>query len=294
DGSSISFLFLRGDLISASLKESLSVTDLQAHIKHLLEPRHETRERDDIATAAVDTRADEQKLDEEFQNHQEEHRSVSKDLLRYAPPVDRIQRVIRHVLAMRALYNVFRNIEHITGNHKVNLLDRILEHHLQCNMSLIDLYASVLDDDEFHSLSAYMVTLSGGAFLSQNLGSSALKQTIQVLLESTNDSFKRFLLISLYSDLRLANYAGLFESLIAEVKEPCIIEMCYIKVHELLVSYEGEKLPTSLIAAFNSAFDARQRLFDKVSPINLQRLRDAALHEVKRQHYRIKKLKEMD
>jgi predicted MPP superfamily phosphohydrolase len=272
----------------------IDVADLEAHIKHLLEPVPPKEDRDAIASAAVAKRIDYEEQDDEFESRQSEHRTVSRDLLKYKPPTTKIQETIRLIMSLRVLYNVIRNMEHLSGDKKTALLDRILEHHMQCNMALIDLYASAVPDEQFHSLSAYLVTLGGECFLSQNVGSTSLRQTIEALLKSTDNRFKRFLLVCLYADLRLSDYGSLFESYVAEATEPCIVEMYFAKIHELLILFEGDKLPVSLISAFNAAFDKRQLLYNKVHPIDLQRLRDAALNEAKRQHYRVQQLKNME
>ena len=272
----------------------IDVSDLEMHIKHLLEPVPPKEDRDAMASAAVAKRIDYEEQDDDFENRQSEHRAVSRELLQYKPPTTKIQETIRLIMSLRVLYNVIRNMEHLSGEKKTALLDRILEHHMQCNMALIDLYATAVPDEQFHSLSAYLVTLGGECFLSQNVGSTSLRQTIEALLKTTDNRFKRFLLVCLYADLRLSDYASLFESFVAEATEPCIVEMCFAKIHELLILYEGDKLPVSLISAFNAAFDARQLLYNKVHPIDLQQLRDAALNEAKRQHYRVQQLKNME
>jgi len=272
----------------------IDVTDLELHIKHLLEPIHAKEDRDAIASAAVEKRVDYEEQDDDFESQQSEHRTVSRALLKFKPPTTKLQETIRLVMSLRVLYNVIRNMEHLPGDKKKSLLDRILEHHMQCNMALIDLYAGAVPDEHFHSLSAYLVTLGGECFLSQNVGSTSLRQTIQELLKATDNRFKRFLLVCLYADLRLPDYASLFESYIAEATETCVVEMCFAKIHELLVLFEGSKLPVSLISAFNAAFDKRQLLYDRVHPIDLQRLRDKALNEAKRQHYRVQHLKNME
>ncbi len=272
----------------------VDVADLERHIKHLLEPRHTNAEKDDITTKAIESRIDYDAADDDFEQSQADHRAVSRDLLAYKPPSTHIERTVRLVMTLRFLYNVMRNMEHMDGEAKMAALDRILEHHMQCNMALIDLFANVLPDEQFHSFSAYMVTLGGEAFLAHNVGAASLEKAIHELLGKTTNVFKRFLLVSLYADLRLPDYASLFESFVSEVDQVCMVEMCYAKIHELLVLYEGEKIPASLVTAFSVAFDRRQLLYDKVTPVSLQQMRDAALHEAKRQHYRVKQIKSME
>jgi hypothetical protein len=184
---------------------------------------------------------------------------------------------------------VFRNLEHIPANAKTNLLDRILSYHLRCNMDLIDLYSEAMQDEQFTSLCAYMVTIGGEAFLSQNVGSASLQRTIEGLLETTKNDLKLFLLHCIYADLRLPGYAGRLEAYLSETDAISILEMGYAKVFELLVRYESKDLPTSLISAFNCAFNRRQRHYGKMKPINLQQVRDKALNEAKRQFLQARK-----
>lgn len=272
----------------------MDVEDLELHIKHLLQPKLNNVDKDAVTTNAIESRMDYDEADAEFEQTQAEHRTVSRALMSYSPPANHIERTVRLVMTLRVLYNVMRNMEHMDGQAKMAALDRILEHHMQCNMALIDLFANVLPDEQFHSFSAYMVTLGGEAFLAHNVGAASLEKAIHELFAKTTNVFKRFLLVSLYADLRLPDYASLFESFMREINHVCMIEMCYAKIHELLILYEGERIPASLVSAFSIAFDRRQHFYDKVNPVSLQRMRDAALHEAQRQHYRVKQIKAME
>lgn len=175
-------------------------------------------------------------------------------------------------------------MEHLEGPEKEKLLNRILDFHMHCNMRLIDFFRSAIEDEDYHSFIAYTLTIGGQVFMSQNMGSSELRITIEKLLKQTKNEFKKFLLLCLYADLRLPNYAHLLENFLKATDKKALIEMGFVKIYELLVLYEGTKIPTSLISAFNMAFDKRQHLYGKFDQINLQRLRDRALQEAKRQH----------
>lgn len=59
--------------------------------------------------------------------------------------------------------------------------------------------------------------------------------------------------------------------------------MGYVKIYELLVRYENKQLPAALISAFNSAFEHRQLYYGKLNSIDLQKQRDRALNEAKKQ-----------
>lgn len=269
--------------------EELSSADLEKYIRHLLGPRHEESRKDEVAKSAIESTIDYTKADEEFERDQENARSVGKGLMRAVPPQSKIEKVAYNIIALKTFYNVFRNLEHIPASAKATLLDRILSYHLRCNMDLIDLYSEAMQDEQFTSLCAYMVTIGGEAFLSQNVGSASLQRTIEGLLETTENDLKRFLLLCIYADLRLPGYAGRLEAFLSETDAISILEMGYAKVYELLVRYEGKNLPTSLISAFNCAFNQRQRHYGKMNPINLQQVRDKTLNEAKRQFLQARK-----
>jgi hypothetical protein len=266
-----------------SSPEELTSQDLEKYIHHLLNPKTEGAKKDEVAKKAIESQVDYAKADERFERDQENSRAVGKGLMRAAPPKGKIEKVAWNIIALKTFYNVFRNLEHIPANTKMKLLDRILDYHLRCNMDLIDLFSQAMEDDQFTSLCAYMVTIGGESFLSQNVGSASLQRTIEELLETTKNDLKLFLLLCIYADLRLPGYAGRLEAFLSESENISILEMGYAKVYDLLVRYEGKNLPASLISAFNCAFDQRQRYYGRMHPINLQKLRDKALNEAKRQ-----------
>ena len=269
--------------------KELTSLDIEEYIHHLLHPETEGSKKDEVAKTAIESKVDYEKADEVFTREQENTRAFGKSVFRAVPPKGKIEKVAWNILALKTFYNVFRNLEHIPAEAKTSLLDRILDFHLHCNMDLIALYSRAMADDQFTSLCAYMVTISGEAFLSQHVGSASLQKTIEQLLETTKNDLKLFLLLCIYADLRLPGYAGRLESYLSENESISILEMGYAKVYELLVRYEGKNLPTSLISAFNTAFDRRQRYYGRMNPINHQRLRDKALNEAKRHFLEVRK-----
>lgn len=267
----------------------LTSNDLEKYVHHLLNPETDTSKKDEVAQHAANGQVDYENADDHFERDQENSRQVGMGILRAAPPKTKIEKVAWNIIALKTFYNVFRNLEHIPAEAKVALLNRILDFHLHCNMDLIDLFSSGMDDDHFTSLCAYMVTIGGESFLSQNVGSAALQRTIEDLLKTTKNDLKLFLLLCIYADLRLPGYAGRLESFLSECERVSILEMGYAKVYELLVRYEGQTLPASLISVFNTAFDQRQRYYGRMAPIDHQRLRDKELNEAKRRFLEARK-----
>ncbi|MFH1061952.1 MAG: metallophosphoesterase [Candidatus Omnitrophota bacterium] len=257
--------------------------DLEKYIHHLLSPKHESTQKDKMTKDAIDSKLDYEKADEGFEEDQKNHRTLGRGMMKITPPKNKIEKVAWNIMALKTFYNVFRNLEHISAEIKKTLLDRILDFHLQCNMELITLFSEGMKDDQFTSLCAYMVTIGGEVFLSQNVGSASLQKTIESILETTTNDLKKLLLLCIYADLRLPGYAGLLQAFITETDRISILEMGYVKIYELLVRYEGNTLPASLISAFNCAFDRRQLYYGRINPIDLQKLRDKALNEAKKQ-----------
>ena len=267
-----------------SSPEELTSGDLEKYINHLLNPAAENDQKDEITKKAIGSHIDYDKADDGFERNQESARAAGKGIVCAEPPKTMIEKVAWNIIALKTFYNVFRNLEHIPADDKKKLLNRILDYHLRCNMDLIDLFSQLMEDDQFTSLCAYMVTIGGEAFLSQNVGSASLQRTIDDLLQITKNDLKIFLLLCIYADLRLPGYAGRLEAYLSESESISILEMGYAKLYELLVSYEGENLPASLISAFNSAFEKRQRFYGRMNPVDLQRIRDKALNEAKKQY----------
>lgn len=257
---------------------------LDKYIHHLLSPEHKDDSKDEVAQEAIDASVDYTEEDRRFEKDQTNYRSLARTLMTATPPKDKVEKVAWNIMALKTFYNVFRNLEHIPADSKLVLLDRILDFHLHCNMDLIDLFTEAMEDDQLASLCAYMITMGGEVFLSRNVGSAALEKTVNRLLGQTTNDFKSFLLHCIYADLHLPNYASRLDAFICDSSSVAIVEMGYAKVYSLLVHYEGDNLPTSLISAFNSIFEKRQGLYGRVSPLDLQRSRDKALNSAKRQH----------
>ena len=259
-----------------------SATALEKYIKRMLSPAQDPKDKDAVANEAVDSTVDYEAADAGFEREQNDYRAAGQRLMRVSPPRDRLEKVAWNIIALKTFYNVFRNLEHIPGSLKKRLLNRILDFHLQCNTDLIELYSDAMEDEDFTSLCAYMVTIGGEVFLSRNVGSVSLRETIDELLEEDIGDLKTFLLHCIYADLGLPEYAGRIERFLSSSDSIALLEMGYAKVHLLLIQHEGPVLPTSLISAFNTAFDRRTTYYRRIAPIDLQRLRDKAFNQVKR------------
>lgn len=266
-------------------RDDIDAAYLERYINGLMAPQHDQREQDALTQEALEGTVDYDDADRRFERDQRSYRDLGKVLMRVAPPRDKVEKVAWNILALKTFYNVLRNLENVPIESKVELLDRILDFHLHCNIDLIDLFVESMDNEELASLCAYMVTMGGEAFLSRNVGSASLKRTIDRLLDATTNDMKAFLLHSIYADLRLPEYAGRLQSFVATIDSTALIELVYAKLYELLVTYEGDVLPSDLVSAFNSAFDRRQQKYSgKLSPAALQQQRDSTLNTVRRQH----------
>lgn len=264
--------------------DGITAEYLENYIHHLLQPEEDSESKDFVAQEAMDATVDYEEADSAFEHSQKRYRSLAQALMKAAPPRDKVEKVAWNIVALKTFYNVFRNLEHIPAESKIDLLDRILDFHLQCNMDLIDLFSEAMDDDALTSLCAYMVTMGGEVFLSKNVGSASLQRTINDLLDRTTNDLKAFLLHCIYADLHLPDYAGVLEAFLSATSSLALVEMGYFKIYGLMVQCEAEILPTALISAFNSVFEKRQSNYGRVSPMDLQRMRDKALNDVKRQH----------
>lgn len=264
--------------------DGITAEYLDNYIRCLLEPAHKAEAKNEVAQEAIDSTVNYDEADEEFDRNQRGYRSLAEMLMTAAPPKGKVEKVAWNIIALKTFYNVFRNLEHIPAESKLALLDRILDFHLQCNMDLIDLYSESMDDEQLTSLCAYVVTMGGEAFLSKNVGSASLQKTIEDLLDRTTNDLKAFLLHCIYADLHLPDYAGRLEVFLTGSSSIALVEMGYAKIYELMVRYEGDLIQTALISAFNGVFEKRQSYYGKTTPMNLQKMRDRALNDAKRQH----------
>lgn len=276
-------------LIDSEYPSNSDITseDLRRYVNHLLMPPGDGGSGDEVARTALDSTVDYDEEDKDFGDSQKMVRETGRGrLMGDDEPDDLVDRVSRNMDALKLLYNVFRMLEHISAEAKLRILDRILSFHLQCNMDFIALLADTVEDEQFSSLWAYLVTLAGQGFLSSNVGAASLKRTIDALRAETDNKLKEFLLLSIYADLGLQDYAVELEMFVLGIEDDLpLTEMTYAKIHQLLVEYERPRHPAALLSAFNAAFTQRASYEGNIHPIALQKMRDETLESIRRQHF---------
>lgn len=265
---------------------------LDAHIKFLVEPQHSADEADKIVTHDLQSRIDEEEREAEFEESRAVEKASRSVLRQDADGKLSISRLGRLIMSLKVFYNIFRNMENIEGSYKEDFLDNILAFHIQCNMELINYFHSLVDDDDFRTLTAYGFTIGGQAFLCAEMGTQSLKVTIEKCIDSCTNDFKLFLLLCLYADFRFSGYAKRLNDFLEKTTSHAAVEMIYLKARRLIVEYEGKNVPIPLLGLFQQAFESRQRFYGRVSSIKLGEMKSRAIQEAERErtiHSQMKK-----
>lgn len=251
--------------------ENFTLAHLDTYIDGLLFGPPGAASADAIATSDMNAEVDYEALDEPYSEDREDYRERREAALGLEPEASDIDEINYLIFGLKAFYNLFRNLEHISGDDKVHLLDQILTYHIRCNIRLIRFYHNLLEDGDFRTLIAYMLTLGGQAFMTANLANQTLVLTIDETIRQCDNDFKALLLLFLYADLRLPGYDTRLEDFVRNTNSVAAIEMIYLKIRVLLIESEERKLPVSLLAAFRAAFDRRVK-------VNEGRVRKSDLH----------------
>lgn len=158
------------------------------------------------------------------------------------------------------LYNVFRNLEEIPFEDKIRLIDRVMDFHLSCNMKMIDYFAQATGREKgLTSLFAYLTTLGGTGFLSENIASSNLKKTIREAYNLAINPLKKLLLLCVEMELGMSDYVIELPRLLEmnDVSIP-IIEIGYFKLMDSLIFCKKDSISAEQVEAFKKVYDIRK------------------------------------
>ena len=96
----------------------------------------------------------------------------------------------------------------------------------------------------------------------------------------------------LHADLRLTDYAQYLKDFAEKNTSRAAAEIIYLKIMEIMRSYEGDVIPEELVAAFESSYRRRQELQGtKMTKGAIKNALNVLLREVKIEHD-IKRLNE--
>jgi predicted MPP superfamily phosphohydrolase len=248
-----------------SPRSGVTLADLERFVKRLLSPPPEGGA-DNDSDKLLGERRDYEKLDD---NNEKERASVIEERKarlecngvaeESTSPMEDLS--IR-VGALEALYNSFRNLENLDGEMKVLLLDQILDFHIDLNLRLIEFFAGLSDDEDFKTISAYLLTLGGHDFLSSNIGNHSLISTIRNALAIVKSDFKELLLVTLLADLRAPKFEVDIASFLKKVDSAAAIEILFLRVRRILVEYEGDEFPQPYVSLYREIFEAKVRLYN--------------------------------
>jgi hypothetical protein len=269
-------------------RREFKIKDLENYINDLLLEHDAKKTADEIASADLKRRVNYEEYDEEYDKQKSQQASNRSSQLRPKEPTCAIEELGTSIMALKTFYNLFRNLENISGQDKVKLLDQVLDFHINCTLSLIDFVHRLKGADatsDFRTFSAYVVTMGGQVFLSSQIGNQNLQETITATIEATTNDLKKLLLVCLYGDLRLSGYQQVLEDYVNKSDALVAVELIYLQTRYLLVTHDSLQVPASLISAFQAAFRRRHQLYgEKSSKGAFDQAYSADFEEAKRQH----------
>ena len=235
---------------------------LDAEIKSRLLPKRTGESPEKVAEEHLKEQIDYSEIDPDFdeerENYKKRRKSLSALLASTNTDIDILNEKIE---ALRTFYAIFRNLEHLDGDLKVDILDTITKLHIRCNFDLINFYGKLIPDQKFKSLTAYIVTLGGQSFFTSYIGNQSLSLSILKAIENTKNDFKKLLLVCLYADLGLHDCIAKLEEFLHSTQSPSAIEIIYLKVSNMLITSEQIELPINLLSLFRKAFQKRNMTF---------------------------------
>jgi len=243
-----------------SEKSNFTLKDLDSYIHDLIEPINPEITAEEIASKDINEKVDYEKMDAQYYKEKEEYADNRNSVQKCESITNELEKINLKVTALQVLYNCFRNLENISSDNKLILLDSILDFHICCNLDLIKFFIDNFPHKDFQSALAYYATISGQAFLFENIGNQSLEMTFDVYLNDCSNDFKKLLLICLYADLRLDDYPTKIKSFIVETNSRAAIEIMYFKIRDIITNYDALKVPVNLIKAFKAVFEKRYKI----------------------------------
>ena len=265
--------------------KDITLSDLDSYIEDLLEPLQESDSSKSKATEALEERIDYEDFDEDFESDKADYVDRRKYIRYLKDPTSTIEQLSIKILALKAFYNTFRNLEAMGSQDKLEYLDRVLDYHIDCNMGLIKFFAQFVDDPSMKTVVSYLMTIGGQNFLSANIANQSLEEPIVDCLESSTNDFKQLLLVCLHADLRLTDSAQYLKDFAEKNTSRAAAEIIYLKIMEIMRFYEGNEIPTELAVAFESSYRRRQELQGtKMTKGAIQNALNVLLREVRIEH----------
>jgi 3',5'-cyclic AMP phosphodiesterase CpdA len=237
-----------------------TTADLQKYIKHLIAPDAKDGSSDKEAEHVIASRQSDESADREFEADKKKNEESRRKGISVGNPTSQIEKIALLSQALRTFYNLFRNLENIDGEDKLFLLDRILDFHIHCNLEYIKFFHSLSKSESASSFLAYLVTIGGQLFLSENIGNENLRPVFEKMMAETKNDFKELLLVNVFSDLRLPGYQSKIEKYANKTNSVAAVEILYLQVRRLMVTHVSLNVPASLVSLFHSVYKRREAL----------------------------------
>jgi len=264
--------------------ETRTLKDLDLHVKTLLSPEFKDDDIDGLVDKDLARKVDHSKEDERFDERRVHNTKSRKRMITTGHAIN-LDELSAHTASLSTFYGILKNLEAIDGDRKVAFLNRILDFHIRTNFYLIDYFHSLVEDDQFKTIAAYILTWSGHKFMAASLGSQALCSAIKACIAVVKNDLKELLLILMLSDLRDSESLKYIREFAEENDSVAAIEILFIHLRHRMIEHDSALIPTDLISVFRAVFERRQSLYSKRQNRNeIGKQFDKVLRETKVQH----------
>lgn len=228
--------------------------ELDKHIQALVDRKGAA---DEIMTDDLNSSVDTDEADAEYESDRIADRDRRNNFLNVniAQSIDEIS---KRAEGLRAFYTIFRNLERIPLAKKIELLDRILDYHIDTNFHLIEFYYRSRGDDALKAFLAYVVTLTGQDFLAAFLGSSGIVQAVIDNIGNAQNDLKQMLMILLLSDLRVKEAYALMSEFLKRTESFSAIQICYAHLRRRLIKSDDDSISNEEKALFRLAHSRKE------------------------------------
>lgn len=132
----------------------IELKDLDDYIYELIEPIDKSSSIDSETQKMLlkKEEIDYTQLDEEFELQKGEYEKRRNYIKYITNPASQVDKLALKILALKTFYNTYRNLEGLDSEKKLIYLDKILEHHIDCNLELIRFFTEFTKNKDFSTI----------------------------------------------------------------------------------------------------------------------------------------------
>jgi len=300
---------------------NIDLSSLDSYITDLLIPSVPEDKIEEVISEDLNTEVDIEQEEEQFEKSRDYYVARRNSSIESLDAEKDSERVILLFRSLLVFYKVFRNLEQMDKADKSFFIDLILDYHIKGNILLIEMlaqyikryeqqedesnrnkYRTIGEIQEQHSrrhrarnLVAYMSTIGGINLLCSTIGNQTLRRSIEIAIESTNNDFKKTLLVMLLADLRTTGFEQHVVNCAKSLNSRAGIELLYIKLRLMMIDSKKGEEANRIKTAFTEVVRKRVLLQDeKAKPKEINEKMALEMRDIDNDRVIFKKDRHMD